>query len=60
MDAAKTVTAHFTVSVDVTIAKSGNYPKLDWTHQATVRGPLCGLPQPDRAVLHAERGLLAG
>ena len=36
MNADQSVTAHFTVSLDVSIAKSGNYPKLDWTHQATV------------------------
>jgi len=34
MNADKTVTAHFAVSVNVAISKSGNNPKLDWTHQA--------------------------
>jgi phosphodiesterase/alkaline phosphatase D-like protein len=34
MDADKTVTAHFTVSVDVAITKPGSYPVLDWAHQA--------------------------
>ena len=36
MDADKSVTAHFTVSVDVAITKPSNYPKLDWTHLAAV------------------------
>ena len=34
MNADQTVTAHFTVGVDVAITKPSNYPKLDWTHQA--------------------------
>ena len=35
MNADQTFTANFTVSVDdVAISKSGDYLKLDWTHQA--------------------------
>ena len=35
MGADKSVTAHFTVSVDVTITKPGSNPVLTWPHQAT-------------------------
>jgi len=34
MDADKSVTAHFAVSLDVSIAQTGDYPVLTWTHQA--------------------------